>query len=100
MIQSPFYNLFAIQGYTAGLPQASNTSSELNTILSIIIGIVAALSVLFIVIGGMRYVLSAGEPKAAAKARSTIIHAAIGLLIAVTAEGIVAFALNTIIGNK
>jgi hypothetical protein len=100
MIQSIFNGLFAVQGFDAGLPHASNSKSELETILNLVIGIVAALSVLFVVIGGLRYVLSAGDPQAAARARSTIIHAAIGLLIAVTAEGIVAFALNTIIGNK
>lgn len=91
--------IIAIQGYSDGLPRVSASHGQLNTILNIVIGIVAAVSVLFVVIGGMRYVLSAGDPQAASKARSTIIYAVIGLLVAIVAEGIVALVLDTILSN-
>jgi hypothetical protein len=93
-------NILAIQGYNAGVPQVTANGSTLQTILNIVIGIIAALSVLFVVIGGMRYVLSAGDPQAANKAKETIIFALVGLVIAIIAESIVAFALKTIINNS
>jgi len=76
------------------LPQVNADGSTLNTILQIIIGIVAALSVLFIVIGGLRFVLSDGDPQGASKARSTVVYALVGLVIAISAEAIVAFAIK------
>lgn len=86
--------ILAIQGFNDGLPRATANGGALSTALNIIIGIVAAVSVLFVVIGGLRYVLSAGDPQAAAKARSTIIHALIGLVVALSAEAIVSFVLD------
>jgi hypothetical protein len=89
-----------IQTYQDGLPRVAATNSQLQLILNIIIGIVAALSVLFVVIGGMRYVLSSGDPQAASKAKNTIIYATVGLAISIFAEAIVAFALTTITGAQ
>ena len=85
--------------YNTGLPQVSASSNELTTILNIVIGILAAISVLFIVIGGLRYVLSDGDPQDASKAKNTIIYAVVGLIISIAAEAIVAFALNNINSN-
>jgi uncharacterized membrane protein YidH (DUF202 family) len=82
-----------------GIPQVAATHSELTTILNIAIGIIAAVSVLFIMIGGLRYILSDGDPQKASKAKNTIIYAAVGLIIAISAEAIVAFALNNVNGN-
>lgn len=89
----------AIQGYNDGLPRAHATNGELSSILQVVIGIIAAISVLFVVIGGLRYVLSDGDPQKATRARETIIYALVGLLIAITAEALVAFALNNINQN-
>lgn len=85
---------FAIQGYNDGLPHVAANQGVLNTILNVVIGIVAAISVLFVVIGGLRFILSEGDPQAASKARGTIIYAAVGLLIAIAAEAIVALVLR------
>ena len=83
------------QDYNLGLPTpATDNGSALQTILSLVIGIVAAISVLFVVIGGLRYVFSDGDPQDASRAKSTIIYALIGLIVAVLAEAIVAFVLS------
>lgn len=76
------------------LPDVTAGSSALHEIVQIVIGIVAALSVLFIVIGGLRYVLSDGDPQGASKARSTVVYALVGLVIAISAEAIVGFAIK------
>lgn len=75
------------------LPKIGANSSNLNDILQIAIGIIAAISLLFIVVGGLRYVLSDGDPQNASKAKSTIIYALIGLVIAISAQAIISFVL-------
>lgn len=74
-----------------GLPQTPATHSEVQVVLGIVIGILGALALLFVVIGGFRYIISDGDPQGTAKARGTILYALIGLLIAVAAEAIVFF---------
>lgn len=79
-----------------GLPSTNATSSELQTVLQILFAVLAAVAVLFVVIGGFRYVISEGDPEAMGRAKGTIIYAVVGLLIALTAESIVSFALGYI----
>lgn len=74
-----------------GLPKVTADSSALHTALEIFFGIAAAVSVLMIVIGALSFVTSGGKPEEAAKARETIIYAAIGLLVSLSAEAVVAF---------
>lgn len=76
------------------LPNVNAGTPELASILQIVFGILAALSVLFIVIGGLRFVLSEGNPESTSKARNTILYAVIGLAIALSAEALVAFVLG------
>ena len=59
--------------------------------ISIIIGTIAAVAVLFIVIGGLRYILAQGDPQGVSKAKGTIVYALIGLVVAIIAQFIVSF---------
>jgi hypothetical protein len=72
-------------------PMVNADGSVVTTILDIVFGIFGAVAVLFIVIGGFRYVISSGDPKNTAKAKNTIIYALIGLLITLSATAIVNF---------
>ncbi|HTB48579.1 MAG TPA: hypothetical protein VK712_00690 [Verrucomicrobiae bacterium] len=83
-------------GCQTGLPQATNTSGDLQAIIQIVIAIIAALAVLFIVIAGLRFVTAQGNPQETAKARNTIVYALIGLLVALTAEAIVSLVLGNL----
>lgn len=78
------------------LPEIAAGRGNVGDVLQIAIGIVAALSLLFIVIGGLRYVLSDGDPQNASRAKSTIVYALIGLMVAIAAQAIVSFVLNEI----
>jgi hypothetical protein len=80
--QDPTSN--ALYGPSGILTKAAN-------LLSLVVGIV---SVFVIIVGGIRYVLSEGDPTRASAARNGIIYAIIGLLIAALAQGIVVFVLN------
>lgn len=61
------------------------------TVIAIVVGIAA---VIMIVIAGLRFVTAGGDAQAVASARSTIIYALVGLVVAVMAESLVAFVLN------
>ncbi len=64
------------------------------SIFSFIIGFTA---VLIMIWGGMNYIMSNGDATKIARAKDTILFAAIGLLIAVVAQVIVRFILGRII---
>ena len=79
--------------YDTGLP-SSDPNSGLTTILQITFGIIGAIAVLMIIISGFRFTTAQGNPQSAAKARRTILFAAIGLFVALSAEAIVTFVLG------
>ncbi|GAC1500698.1 MAG: hypothetical protein NVS1B10_04470 [Candidatus Saccharimonadales bacterium] len=74
-----------------GLPQAATDSNQLQTILSIFFGIIGALALLIIVLSGLRYITSAGDPEKTSRAKNGILYAVVGLIVAISAEAIVAF---------
>lgn len=73
-----------------------DTASSVQNILNTLFIIVGAVSVIFIIIGGFRYVVSAGDPENTAKAKNTILYAVIGLAVSILATGIVSFVLGRI----
>jgi uncharacterized membrane protein YidH (DUF202 family) len=77
-----------------GLPTVNASANELQTALQIAFAILAAISVLFVIIGGLRYTLSQGNSQRMQEAKNTIIYAVVGLVIAISAEAIVSFALS------
>ncbi len=57
---------------------------------------VGAISVIMLIWGGLRYILSHGDSKKITDAKNTILYAIIGLVIAVLAFAIINFVLNAI----
>jgi hypothetical protein len=57
---------------------------------------VGAICVIFIVLGGIRYATSGGDPEKVKKAKSTLLYALIGLAIAILANVIVSLVTNTL----
>jgi hypothetical protein len=62
----------------------------------VIITIIGAISVLMIVIGGLRYVLSGGDSAGTKSAKETITYALVGLILAMLAGAIVRFVIGAI----
>jgi len=63
-------------------------------VIEILLRVVGFVAVGYIIYGGIKYVLSQGEPENAKNALHTIINALIGLTIAIIASGLVAFVAN------
>lgn len=55
---------------------------------------VGAISVIMIIVGGLKYIMSSGDPANTTSARNTILYAIIGLIIAIAAQAIVLFVLR------
>lgn len=80
--------------YCTGLPTPGASSGNLQHLVQIVIGTLAAIAVLVIVIAGLKFITAQGDPQGTAKARDTIIYALVGLVIAVLAEAIVTFVIG------
>ena len=63
----------------------------IKTIVEVLLMAVGAISIIMIVIGGILFALSSGDAQKAAKARSTILYAVVGLIVSVFASAIVKF---------
>jgi cytochrome bd-type quinol oxidase subunit 2 len=62
-----------------------------NKVVNILLFLVGAVSVIMLIVGGFRYVISAGDQNAVTAAKNTILYAIIGLIIAFIAFGAVNF---------
>ncbi len=60
---------------------------------------VGIISVVMLIYGGIRYVLSGGDSKKVTDAKNTILYAIIGLIISILAYAIVNFVINTVTGE-
>jgi hypothetical protein len=72
------------------LPRGVN-QNNITTGLRVAFGVAGGLALVVIVYGGLKYVLSQGNPQETNKAKNTIIDGLLGLAIIATAGGIVAF---------
>ncbi|MNQ70200.1 hypothetical protein D3C85_848310 [compost metagenome] len=82
----------------------SNTPTSLfgvggifNTIVNILLFIIGAISVIMLIIGGIRYTISGGDSSAVTSAKNTIMYAIVGIIVAVLAFAIVNFVLTSLI---
>ncbi|HSX36071.1 MAG TPA: hypothetical protein VLH84_04010 [Patescibacteria group bacterium] len=78
----------------------SNPLTGKNGILyrtSRVLGMIAGVgAVVVMMVGGLRYINSAGDARKAAEARSVIVGAAVGLLVIALAEAIIALVVNVV----
>jgi len=69
--------------------------STFKTIVNVMLYILGAISVIMIVIGGIRYTISGGDSSSTKAAKDTILYAVIGLIVAILAYAIVNFVLTS-----
>lgn len=77
----------------------SGTSSSTVTtivvnVINAVIGIAGLIAVVYVVVGGVQYMTSTGDPGKVEKARKTIIYAVIGMIICVLSFAIVNFVIK------
>lgn len=65
--------------------------SIFNTVTNILLFLIGAISVVMLIIGGIRYVVSGGDQGAVTSAKNTILYAIIGIIVAFLAFAAVRF---------
>lgn len=71
----------------------------IQLIVKILLYIIGAVSVIMIIIGGVRYTISQGDSAAITAAKNTILYAVIGLIVAIFAYAIVDFVVSKLAGS-
>lgn len=67
-----------------------------QTITNILLFIIGAISVIMLIIGGIRYTISGGDSAAVTSAKNTILYAVVGIIVALLAYAIVNFVLGSL----
>lgn len=69
-----------------------------KTITNVLLFLIGAVSVIMLIIGGVRYTVSGGDSAAVTSAKNTILYAIVGIIVAVLAYAIVNFVLGSFTG--
>jgi hypothetical protein len=89
----------AKQGVESAQTGSKDTDAKqvIQSIVNLLLFITGAVAVIMIVIGGIKYVTSAGEASQAKSAKDTILYAVIGLIVAIVAYAVVTFIINAFV---
>lgn len=80
-----------------GGTSTNELSEVIVNIITGVVGILGVVAAIFIVVGGVNYMTSAGDAGKLKKAKDTILYAVIGLIISVLAFAIVNFVIRGVI---
>lgn len=96
----------ATEGLEAAVPESSNNQTTIfgddgifERVVNVLLFLVGAISVIMLIVGGIRYIVSAGDQNQVTSAKNTILYAIIGIIVAVLAWGIVNFLLGWLYGD-
>jgi len=71
-----------------------------QTITNVLLFIIGAISVIMLIIGGIRYTVSGGDSAAVTSAKNTILYAIVGIVVALLAYAVVNFVLGSFTGSS
>jgi hypothetical protein len=92
------------QGLSDGANSAKGKDQQTNlfgdngvfkTITNVLLFVIGAISVIMLIIGGIRYVVSGGDSGAVTSAKNTILYAIVGVIIAILAYAVVNFVVGS-----
>lgn len=92
----------ADKGRGEGVPTqlfGDNNSGILTQMINMMLFAVGILSVIMLIYGGLRYVLSNGDSKKVDAAKNTILYAIVGLIIAMLSYAIINFIISLFMGS-
>ncbi|MDO4868243.1 MAG: hypothetical protein Q4A23_01115 [bacterium] len=84
------------QGKTSEMPTTIFGNTGIFTrIVSVMLFAVGILSIIMLIFGGLRYIISNGDSKKVEAAKNTILYAIIGLIVAIMSYAIVNFVVSS-----
>ena len=89
----------ALEGLNSVNPNGANSpelTTVIQTILNAVYFIIGIVAVVMIILGGISYATSQGDPTKVKKGKDTVLYGVIGLVIALLAYAIVNFVLNAL----
>lgn len=79
---------------TANPPDKSSLDSEIKTIINLLSLVVGILATIMIIVAGLRYITSGGDPEKVKSAKNTLMYVVVGLVIVALAQTISHFVLT------
>lgn len=79
-----------------GSSGGSTVPSLIESTLNILTWAIGVIAVIMVIVGGLQYVLSAGDPGKATRAKDTILYAVIGVVVTIMAYSIVKFIIGSV----
>ncbi|MDB5183854.1 MAG: conserved rane protein of unknown function [Candidatus Saccharibacteria bacterium] len=70
-----------------------------RTITNVMLYLIGAISVIMLIVGGLRYVVSGGDSTAVQNAKNTILYAVVGIIVAILAYAVVSFVIGSFTGT-
>lgn len=83
------------QGDAASLFGEGGQGGIFRTITNVLLFLIGAISVIMLIIGGIRYVVSGGDSTAVQNAKNTILYAIVGVVVAILAYAVVNFVITS-----
>lgn len=77
-------------------PKVAADSNQVANIMQIVFMVVGVVALIYLIIAGVKLITSFGNPEALKNARQSIIFAAVGLAVALSAELFVVFVLKNL----
>lgn len=78
------------------IPTVKADSGQVSSILQIVFMVIGVVALIYLIIAGLKLITSLGNPEALKEARQSIIFAAVGLAVALSAEIIVSTVLKNL----
>ncbi len=88
------------QGDAATLFGEGGEGGIFKTITNVLLFLIGAISVIMLIIGGIRYVVSGGDSSAVQSAKNTILYAIVGVIVAILAYAVVNFVIGSFASNQ
>lgn len=73
----------SIDAQSVNIPKAEINDAQFSGLISLVFGIAAIVAVIFIVLGGMKYTMSQGNPGDLEKGKDMIVYSLVGLGIVI-----------------
>ncbi len=88
------------QGDASSLFGQGGQGGIFRTITNVMLFLIGAISVIMLIIGGIRYVVSGGDSSAVTAAKNTILYAIVGVVVAILAYAVVNFVIGSFSGSN
>ncbi|TXG75976.1 hypothetical protein E6P97_04525 [Patescibacteria group bacterium] len=77
-------------------PKVAADSNQVANVMQIVFMVIGIVALIYLIIAGVKLITSLGNPEALKNARQSVIFAAVGLGVALSAELFVTFVLKTL----